>query len=260
MIGLLVIAAYAIFWIICLILAVWISKISKKHRFIVGVLVFFTISPAPYYYYLYDKAMYDQACQNAEMFFPETPYEKPEILYIYEYDHQRKPPGYYTDGYIFDYIVSLPSINNRNIINNEGMVEAEQSPIIGVKTIYELTPKIVRQYWDKLEVFDHQKNKLEGNIRSEILKNLRYGFFLDPFTANDSSTNIRINKKYIYDFEKGKEISVVTTITHSRSVDSDTINYLWGWRFRYCLYGEELLERRDVGHKYLLEKTFDLKE
>ncbi|MDH5630991.1 MAG: hypothetical protein OEY96_12640, partial [Gammaproteobacteria bacterium] len=177
MVGLLVIAAYAIFWIICLILAVWISKISKKYRLIVGVIVFFTISFAPYYYYLYDKAMYDQACQNAEMFFPETPYEKPEILYIYEHDPQRNPPGYYTGGHIFDYMTTLPDIGNSYVVNSDGIVETIKSSVVGdFRSRFDVTPEQLERNWKVLEVYpSNEKNKLEGEKRQEVLIKLRYG-------------------------------------------------------------------------------------
>jgi len=236
MVGLLVIAAYAIFWIICLILAVWISKISKKHRFIVGVIVFFTISPAPYYYYLYDKAEYEHACRNAEVIFPEILYEKPEVIFHFSSTHKNKRPLGRVE---FDYVT----------VFDKGVHPADP---------YKVTPEFVKENWNKLNVYKYQQGKLQAKNRNEILNKLRFGVFRD--LPQKEYISVGQSRLYIYDFHQNKEIASVETISFYKSVNQNTFNYLVGWKFDSCRYGKEQYTSGDVYGLAILKEIFNLKE
>jgi len=232
--GLLVVGVYVVFWNLCWLFSRWITKRSKSKKLIKQGFVFILIGALPFYLYLVDRAIYQNACSNAEIFFPETLYEKPEVIFYYESTYKNQMP-IASPRNVFDY-VAVPNFSTG---------------------IYSMTTDEVIANWDKIEIYPHQQERLQGEKREAFLKKLRFGLFHKSWVSEQINTGT--HRTYIYDFEQKKEIAAYTTISYSRSVASNPINLLFPWSFNDCSYGGEQLTREQIYSHIILEKTFSLK-
>jgi len=196
MIGLMVLAVYALFWWFCWFFSGLFIKESTRNPKIKRVGIFLIPALLPVHVYLVEYVLLQQACKEAVVYFPEEKHKIPDTLITgYGYKNQ----GRYFDG-MFKYIVSPHHMNNRPVDLN----------------------KSVRQFDDYI-VYPYKAEPLEGEDRKEILAEVRYAFIYGPTISETTWFSHKV-EYFVYDFLEQKKISRIVNVL-SRSRNHNLIGY-----------------------------------